>query len=412
MKHIIGCLTVLLMTAGSVLAQGEGYSDGIAARINDTVILKSEVKEAMMGNPNQSLEEQRKVLKEMIKNKVLYMEALESEELVVNSDDIEKRLDAMIERIRENLGGEASFKKALKEEGLDENTLRSIYRQQIKEEMYVQNYVASVIRPGISISDDEVKAAYDENSAEFKTPETFTYTIGYLPVAMTDEDEKSILMKLADIRKSILDHEMTFEEAASRYSQGPTAPKGGDLGLIGKGMMVPEFEEVAFNLKKGEISRPFKTKFGYHIALCRDIQGEKRAISHIILLPAVSEEKRKAFETNVKAAFETKGMEGMKEWASLSGVQLIPFEEAKKREINTIILDILNGLKPGQISPVSYINNGLTFIYLDQHQEARQMAFEEVRDYVKNYVYGQKIQEEIEKLYAKLQNKYYIEILI
>ncbi|HOO59796.1 MAG TPA: hypothetical protein PLL34_04490 [Candidatus Mcinerneyibacteriales bacterium] len=35
MKHIIGCLTVLLMTAGSVLAQGEGYSDGIAARIND-----------------------------------------------------------------------------------------------------------------------------------------------------------------------------------------------------------------------------------------------------------------------------------------------------------------------------------------------------------------------------------------
>jgi len=412
MKHIIGCLTVLLMTAGSVLAQGEGYSDGIAARINDTVILKSEVKEAMMGNPNQSLEEQRKVLKEMIKNKVLYMEALESEELVVNSDDIEKRLDAMIERIRENLGGEASFKKALKEEGLDENTLRSIYRQQIKEEMYVQNYVATVIRPGISISDDEVKAAYDENSAEFKTPETFTYTIGYLPVAMTAEDERAILMKLADIRKRILDHEMTFEEAASRYSQGPTAPKGGDLGLIGQGMMVPEFEEVVFNLKKGEISRPFKTKFGYHIALCSDIQGEKRAISHIILLPAVSEEKRKAFEKNVKAAFETKGMEGMKEWASLSGVQLIPFEEAKKREINTIILDILNGLKPGQISPVTYINNGLTFIYLDQHQEARQMAFEEVREYVKNYVYGQKIQEEIEKLYAKLQNKYYIEILI
>ncbi|MBN2726129.1 peptidylprolyl isomerase [Candidatus Mcinerneyibacteriota bacterium] len=412
MKHIIGCLTVLLMTAGSVLAQGEGYSDGIAARINDTVILKSEVKEAMMGNPDQSIEEQRKVLKEMIKNKVLYMEALESEELVVNSDDIEKRLDAMIERIRENLGGEASFKKALKEEGLDENTLRSIYRQQIKEEMYVQNYVATVIRPGISISDDEVKAAYDENSAEFKTPETFTYTIGYLPLAMTDEDERAIMMKLADIRKSILDHETTFEEAASRYSQGPTAPKGGDLGLIGKGMMVPEFEEVAFNLKKGEISRPFKTKFGYHIALCRDIQGEKRAISHIILLPAVSEEKRKAFEKNVMTAFEKKGMEGISEWASLSGVQLIPFEEAKKREINTIILDILNRLAPGQISPVSYINNGLTFIYLDQHQEARQMAFEEVRDYVKNYVYGQKIQEEIEKLYAKLQNKYYIEILI
>ena len=412
MKHIIGCLSVLLMTAGAAFAQGDAYSDGIAARINDTVILKSEVKEAMMGNPDQSVQEQRKVLNEMIKNKVLYMEALESEDLVVNSDDIEKRLDAMIQRIRDNLGGEASFKKALKEEGLDENTLRSIYRQQIKEEMYVQNYVSTVIRPGISISDEEVKKAYDENSGEFKTPETFTYTIGYLPLPMTKEDEQILLNRLDGIRKRILDHEMTFEEAAREYSQGPTGPKGGDLGVIEHGMMVPEFEEVAFQLKKGEISRPFKSKFGYHIALCREIQGEKRAISHIILLPAVSEEKRSLFEANVRSVFEKGGVEALTTWAGQSNVQLIPFQDAKKREINTVILDILNGLKPGEISSVSYINNGLTFIHLAKHEEARQMAFEEVRDYVKNYVYGQKIQEEIEKMYVKLQNKYYIEIMI
>ena len=412
MKHIIGYLTALLMTVGIAAAQGEGYSDGIAARINDTVILKSEVKEAMMGNPDQSVQEQRKVLKEMIKNKVLYMEALESEELVVNSDDIEKRLDVMIERIRENLGGEASFKKALKEEGLDENTLRSIYRQQIKEEMYVQNYVATVIRPGISVSDEEVRKAYEENSGEFKTPETYTYTIGYLPLAMTVEDEQLLLDKLAEIRKMILNHEITFEEAARQYSQGPTASKGGDLGIIEHGMMVPEFEEAVFNMKKGEISRPFKTKFGYHIALCRDIQGKKRAVSHIILLPAVSEDKSRVFEENIRLAFENSGIEGLVTWAGQSGVKIIPFKEVKKREINTVILDILNKLSPGELSSVHYINNGLTFIYLENHEEARQMEFEEVQDYVKNYVYGKKIQEEIEKLYVKLQNKYYIEILI
>lgn len=57
----------------------------------------------------------------------------------------------------------------------------------------------------------------------------------------------------------------SFEEIAKQKSICPSAKKGGDLGWFGRGMMVKEFEQAAFALKKGELSKPIKTQFGWHI---------------------------------------------------------------------------------------------------------------------------------------------------
>ncbi len=60
-------------------------------------------------------------------------------------------------------------------------------------------------------------------------------------------------------------HGTSFEDTAKKHSLCPSGKKGGDLGWFGRGQMVKEFETSAFSLPVGELSRPVKTQFGWHI---------------------------------------------------------------------------------------------------------------------------------------------------
>ncbi len=64
-----------------------------------------------------------------------------------------------------------------------------------------------------------------------------------------------------------LDEGTSFENLAKDFSKCPSGSQGGDLGLFGKGMMVPSFEKAVLDLEVGKSSAPIKTQFGYHLIL-------------------------------------------------------------------------------------------------------------------------------------------------
>jgi peptidyl-prolyl cis-trans isomerase D len=133
------------------------------------------------------------------------------------------------------------------------------------------------LAPLISVSQQEVKnyLSKPENKKNLETLYTENYAkynsapeVRARHILLKGDDAKS-LEKIKDLRSKL--NVKNFAEIAKKETQDPTGKdNGGDLGWFSAGRMVPEFEAVAFNMNKGEISQPIKTQFGHHLILVED----------------------------------------------------------------------------------------------------------------------------------------------
>jgi peptidyl-prolyl cis-trans isomerase C len=117
----------------------------------------------------------------------------------------------------------------------------------------------------VQASQEEVERFYEENKElQFTTPEQ---RCARHILFNKDQREK------AEEVKGQLQNGADFGELAKEHSQDPgSAEQGGDLGCLGRGETVPEFEEAVFNAKEDEIVGPVETKFGYHVIEVTDIR--------------------------------------------------------------------------------------------------------------------------------------------
>ena len=125
-----------------------------------------------------------------------------------------------------------------------------VARRDISGQLAVHNLLGSV-----EVSDEEAKDFFEENKNAFaKGPSA---TAKHILVETAGKADK--------IKKEIEEGKKTFEEAAKEYSTCPSGQKGGSLGEFGKGQMVKEFEEAAFNGELNTLIGPVETQFGHHL---------------------------------------------------------------------------------------------------------------------------------------------------
>jgi peptidyl-prolyl cis-trans isomerase D len=129
------------------------------------------------------------------------------------------------------------------------------------------------------IADEEVQKYYTEHAREFETPRQVRGSHVLVPVPQTggSEAEDKARARAAEVIRRVKAGE-DFAKLAAEVSEDPGSKgKGGDLGWVSKGEMVPQFEEALFGLKKGEITaEPVRTPFGYHAIRAVDVKEASR----------------------------------------------------------------------------------------------------------------------------------------
>lgn len=185
----------------------------------------------------------------------------EAQELGIEVTD--KELDARLAKIKkETFGGnEKTYRAELKRLGLTEEDAREQIRDVI-----IQEKLFEEVTKGVKVTDADVEAYYEKNKAQFSQPAT--------------RDLRHILVK-SKAKADVLYAQLTqtnadFSALAKQHSEDEgTAAQGGKYAAV-KGQAVPEFDKVAFELDKGEISKPVKTQFGWHIIQATgEIKDEK-----------------------------------------------------------------------------------------------------------------------------------------
>ncbi len=154
---------------------------------------------------------------------------------------------------------ELLYQEALKT-GLDKEKETAEILEEMKKRILVEKFFKKELDENIKISEEELKKYYDENPEEAKSPVEVRASHILLK---TRAEAESVMKKLKAGSK--------FEDLAKSSSiDVGSQPRGGDLGFFHKGVMVPEFEDAALKLQKGEISDIVETRFGFHIIKLTD----------------------------------------------------------------------------------------------------------------------------------------------
>jgi peptidyl-prolyl cis-trans isomerase C len=117
----------------------------------------------------------------------------------------------------------------------------------------------------ITISDEEISGYYHDNREQFSTGPR----VKLRHILLDSESEAQAV--LARLKKG-----EDFSALAREKSRCPSSQQGGELGWATKGMMVPEFEDAAFALKKGQMSEVVKSSYGYHVIMCDDVEAARQ----------------------------------------------------------------------------------------------------------------------------------------
>ena len=414
----------LFLIPSQVEGQGITLVERVLAVVGDSVVLMTEVEEFLItmeargwARPTgaaELLEARLEVLDQLINQQVILQEAAKDTLLVVTEEELEDRVQQEIEGQVRQFGTLGRLQEAIAQQ----NMTMAVYREQQKNLIRSQLLQERFFAKGghseteIVVTDEEARAYFDENQDQIpEVPPTILFeNVQLVPEA--NDDAKAEALAEADSVQALLRDGGDFAEFAARFSDGPTASSGGELGWMRQdGSFVEEFEEVAFQTPPGAIVPPVETQFGYHLILVERVRGGERRVRHILFRPEITamdidenDGRAESFATRLRGGETMVGLGLEPDTAELSIEDIAQTSPAFAAAVRDAQAGDVVG--PVRIDDPR-IENGWTLARVLERKSGGAREFSEFRDAIVERLTGERLQE---RVVEELRSQTFVEI--
>ena len=290
-SKLLGLIVLSIFNFQFSICQADQIIDEVIWVVGDEAILRSEVEEerlraqyegqAVPGDPYCYFPEQIAIQKLFLHQAII--DSVEANESTV-SHQVDMRLNYYINQIGSKEKMEEYFRKTSSE--IREEMMTSVRNQMIIQQM--QQKLTEHIKP----TPAEIRRYYNSlpvDSLPMMPAQVEVQILSFEPAVPVEETER-VKQRLREFTERVQSGSSDFSMLARLYSEDTeSAKRGGELGFVGKGQLVPEFAEVAFNLNDPKrVSRIVQTEYGYHIIQLIEKKGERINCRHILLRPRIS----------------------------------------------------------------------------------------------------------------------------
>lgn len=402
--------------------------DGIAAIVGDDIILKSEVLQlAQMTALQNSVDLQRnpsflqvfqsEALNILITQKILLDRSRVDSLDEIPSEQVDQALEMQIDNLLSQLGSESEFEQLMGQRLRDfRQDHWFVVRDQLIAEQYQNDKIAR-----LTVNRQEVEAFYQAYKDSLP-PVDPRYELTQILVPIK---AGSIAYGLARAKIEMLQERLSQGEAfsglASEYSDDQASrDRGGQLGFVRRGELVPEFEETAFSLEPGQLSDIIETAFGFHIITLIEKQGERINVSHILVTIDPTPEDRQLALSTVRDFFFLLE-DGPSLFDSLLTIVSTEFGNSPDLGyIGWIELSLLPSqayrsalfsLKPGQISPPFETKDGFHLLKVLNFKEGGSPNLEDYYPQIEALTLRNKQSEFFSSWLSNVRNDVFINVL-
>ena len=294
-KYIrLSLFTFFLVFIGLQVSGQKLKIDGVVVVIGKNIVLDSDIdkfkQEVELRSEGKIKITDCEMLEELMQQKLMSHHAV-IDSITVADEEISSRVDRSIQYFTQQYG---SIEKVIKAYGFNDlddlkKELNSVQKENILIEKEQQN-----ITEKIDVTPEEVRLYYNGLKEKEELPQ-FPAEIELAQIVIkaipTSEETERVINKLNEIKKQIEDGS-NFKMKAIINSDDPgVTSNGGEYSVTKESSFIKEFKEMAFTLDVGQVSKPFKSEFGYHIMQLDAIKGNTRVASHILMQLNVPEEK-------------------------------------------------------------------------------------------------------------------------